>query len=80
MEGRAPSEVAITLRSTLVPDREVLDETGQRKTLTGSPQQIRNDLDQYQNAGLDYLVLSIDQPTEDDTAQAAFSFAKLANL
>jgi alkanesulfonate monooxygenase SsuD/methylene tetrahydromethanopterin reductase-like flavin-dependent oxidoreductase (luciferase family) len=58
----------------------VLDETGQRKTLTGSHQQIRDDLDQYQDAGLDYLVLSIDQPTEDDTAQAAFSFAKLANL
>ncbi len=79
-EGRPPSEVAITLRSTLVLDREVLDETGQRKTLTGSPQQIRDDLDQYQDAGLDYLVLSIDQPTEDETAQAAFSFAKLANL
>jgi alkanesulfonate monooxygenase SsuD/methylene tetrahydromethanopterin reductase-like flavin-dependent oxidoreductase (luciferase family) len=57
-----------------------LDEAGQRKTLTGSPQQIRDDLDQYQDAGLDYLVLSIDQPTEDDTAQAAFNFAKLANL
>jgi alkanesulfonate monooxygenase SsuD/methylene tetrahydromethanopterin reductase-like flavin-dependent oxidoreductase (luciferase family) len=57
-----------------------LDETGQRKTLTGSPQQIRDDLDQYKDAGLDYIVLSIDQLTEDDTAQAAFRFAKLANL
>ena len=79
-EGRPPSKVAITLRSTLVMDREVLGETGQRKPLTGSPQQIRDDLDQYQDAGLDYLILSIDQPTEDDTAQAAFSFAKLAKL
>jgi alkanesulfonate monooxygenase SsuD/methylene tetrahydromethanopterin reductase-like flavin-dependent oxidoreductase (luciferase family) len=58
----------------------VLNETDQRKTLTSSPQQIRDDLNQYQDAGLDYLVLSIDQPTEDDTAQAAFNFAKLANL
>ncbi len=58
----------------------MLDEPGQRKTLTGCPQQTRDDLDQYPDAGLDYLVLSIDQPTDDDPSQAAFSFAKLANL
>ena len=80
VEDRPASEVAITLRSTLVLGREMLDEAGQRKPLSGNPQHIRDDLDQYQDVGLDYLVLSIDQSTEDDTAKAAISFAKLANL
>lgn len=79
-QGREPADVSLSLRATLVLGRSQQDATGSRMPLTGSEGEIRDDLRRYEDAGLDYLVLSIDEPTENATANTAMEFAVLAGL
>ena len=51
---------------------------GSRTLLTGSPDDIRDDLLRYQEAGLDYLVLSVAAEDTDSTVRAVERLAEVA--
>jgi len=74
-EGRDPRTVGVTLRHTLVWGEARFDGNGERLHLTGTLKQIRDDIGRYREAGLDYLVLSVDAPSTRETLDAVRRFA-----
>ncbi len=74
-EGRDPRTVGVTLRHTLVLGDARYDGNGERLHLTGTAAQVRDDVRRYREAGLDYLVLSVDAPSTRETLDAVRRFA-----
>ena len=74
-EGRDPRTVGITLRHTLVWGEARFNGNGERIHLTGTPAQVRDDVHRYQEAGLEYLVLSVDASSTRETLDAVHRFA-----
>ena len=74
---REPSEVQVTLRATLELGDAKQDSSGQRVPLTGRTQQILDDVRRYEDAGLDYLVLSVAAPSTDATVDTVARFGEL---
>lgn len=74
-EERDPRTVGVTLRHTLVLGEARFNGSGERVRLTGTATQIRNDINRYRDAGLDYLVLSVDAPSTRETVDAVRRFA-----
>ena len=62
------------MRHTLVLGEARYD-GGERLRLTGTAAQVRDDVRRYREAGLDYLVLSVDAPTTRETLDAVRRFA-----
>ena len=56
---REISEIVISLRATVSIGECLYNESGERMPLTGSLDQIKNDINNYQDCGLDYLVISM---------------------
>ena len=56
---REISEIVISLRATVCIGECLYNESGERIPLTGSLDQIKNDINNYQDCGLDYLVISM---------------------
>lgn len=57
--GRDADEVQVTLRATMQLDEALVSPDGDRVPLTGVVSDILNDCRRYEEAGLDYLVLSV---------------------
>lgn len=77
---RDPDEIEITLRATLQFGQAPASPTGERTLLTGTPKEILDDLRRYQEAGLDYLVLSVAAPDTNSTVDAIRRFSsEIAN-
>ena len=74
--GRDSNSVQTTLRATMVWGQYQRNPDGSRAMLTGSPDEIRNDLLAYQEAGLDYLVMSVAADDIDTTINNVESFAE----
>ena len=74
-EGRDPRTVGVTLRHTLVLGEARYDGNGDRLHLTGTTAQVRDDVRRYREAGLDYLVLSVDAPSTRETLDSVRRFA-----
>lgn len=74
-EERDPGTVGVTLRHTLVLGEPRFNGDGQRLHLTGAAAQVRDDVRRYREAGLDYLVLSVDAPSTGKTLDAVRRFA-----
>jgi len=53
------SEIVVSLRATVSVGQSLYDESGERLPLTGSMDLIRQDINNYQECGLDYLVASM---------------------
>lgn len=73
--GRNRDSVMTTLRATMVWGEAAMDTDGNRTVLSGSPDQIRDDLRRYQEAGLDHLVLSVAADSIAVTVDAVNRFA-----
>ena len=73
--GHSPGSVAVTLRATVQLGDAQTDDNGERTLLTGSVAQVVDDLRRYEEAGLDYLVLSVASDSIDSTADAVRKFA-----
>ena len=65
----------VTLRATMVLDEVQRTEDGDRVLLTGSISDIRDDIRRYEDASLDYLVLSVASSDTDSTINAIRRFA-----
>ena len=76
--GRRRGSVQATLRATLSWLEPAGNPDGSRTLLTGSPDDIRDDLLRYQEAGLDYLVLSVAAEDTDSTVRAVERLAEVA--
>jgi alkanesulfonate monooxygenase SsuD/methylene tetrahydromethanopterin reductase-like flavin-dependent oxidoreductase (luciferase family) len=76
--GRDPAQVALTHHLTLALDQDRRTEAGERAPLSGSPEQVLDDLRRYQAAGLQTLVLSVAAPDTAATLAVARRFADLA--
>ncbi len=73
--GRDPKRVEVTLRATMVLDQAQRTENGDRALLTGNTSDIRDDIRRYEDASLDYLVLSVAASNTDSTIAAVRRFA-----
>ena len=76
--GRESNSVKTTLRATMVWGKSQRNPDGSRAKLTGGPDEIRNDLLAYKEAGLDYLVMSVAAGDIDTTVNNVESFAAKA--
>lgn len=74
---RDPAEVQVTLRATLELGEAKHNPNGERVPLTGTTQNILDDVRWYEDAGLDYLVLSVAAPSTDETVEAIARFGEL---
>ena len=74
--GRSPAEVTVSLRATLGLGEAKHTPNGERVPLTGTTRQIADDLRQYQEAGLEYMVLSV---AGQDTASTVDTIRRLAD-
>lgn len=73
--GRPPQGVQTTLRLTLSLDQPLTSDSGDRVPLTGTVPQIRDDIARYEEATLDYIVLSVAADTTAATVDAIRRFA-----
>ena len=53
------SEIVVSLRATVSIGQPLYDKSGERMPLTGSLDLVQSDLNNYQESGLDYLVVSM---------------------
>ena len=65
----------VTLRATMVLDEVQRAANGDRVLLTGSTSDVRDDIRRYEDASLDYLVLSVAASDTDSTIDAVRRFA-----
>ena len=72
---RDPSEIgaAITMNMNLT---ERTEENGERVLLTGSDEEVVDDLRQYAEAGLDYMIISVTAESTDRTVELLHHFAE----
>ena len=75
-EGRDIRDIEISLRCTVSIGEALKDISGDRMPLTGKIQSIQSDLAAYQEAGLDYLVISM---AGDSTEQVVESVSKFTS-
>ena len=68
-EGREAESVQVTLRATLRLGAPIDGDSGSRVPLSGSMGQVREDLDAYEHAGLEYMVLSVAADSTDSTIE-----------
>jgi probable F420-dependent oxidoreductase len=59
--GRNPREIRVAFKASLF-DRGIASRAGQRRRFTGSAEQITTDIRDYQEAGVDYLILDVRTP------------------
>ena len=64
-----------TLRLTLSLDQPLTSDSGDRVPLSGTVSQIRDDIARYEEAGLDYMVLSVAADSTAATVEAIRHFA-----
>lgn len=57
--GRSPGSVGVTLRATLQLGAPQRAQSGERTPLTGTATEVADDIRRYEEAGLEYLVLSV---------------------
>ena len=69
------SEIEITLRATVKITEKLIHPSTDRPYLTGNLDQIEDDLKQYKNAGLDYLVISMAGDTTEKVMTSISRFA-----
>ena len=74
-EGKNPEAVQITLRATVQLGQPQPSPDGGRVLLTGSVSDIVDDLKRYDEAGLEYLVLSVAASDTESTVEAVNRFA-----
>ena len=73
--GRSPDSVAVTLRATLVLGEPQRSQSGERVPLTGTAGEILEDIRRYEEAGLEYLVISVAAADTESTIEAVRRFA-----
>ena len=73
--GRSPDSVAVTLRATLVLGEPQRSQSGERAPLTGTAGEILEDIRRYEEAGLEYLVISVAAAHTESTIEAVRRFA-----
>ena len=73
--GRPPDSVQATLRLTLSLGQPLSSDSGDRVPMSGSVSQIRDDIARYEEAGLDYMVLSVAANTTSATVDDIRRFA-----
>ena len=73
--GRSSDSVAVTLRATLEMGEPQRPQSGQRAPLTGTAAEILEDIGRYEEAGLEYLVLSVSAKDTESTTEAVRRFA-----
>lgn len=73
--GRRPEEVDVSLRATLELGEAKYTADGKRILLTGTSRQLSDDLRQYEEAGLGYIVLSVAGTDTEVTVDTAQRFA-----
>ncbi len=73
--GRSSDDVAITLRQTMQIGEAQKDEYGNRVVLTGSISEIADDCQQFAEAGVGHILLSIAAPSLESTEDAIRLFA-----
>ena len=73
--GRDPDSVSVSLRTTVQIGEAQRVENGERVPLTGDADQIIDDLREYQEVGLEYVVLSVAAESTEATTNAVQRFA-----
>lgn len=72
---RGYSTIGITLRATVKITDKLINPSTDRPYLTGNLDQIEDDLKEYKNAGLDYLVISMAGDTTEEVMASITRFA-----
>ena len=73
--GRREDAVQVSLRANVTLGDPVQSDTGDRTPLTGTADDIVDDLHRYEDAGLEYLVLSLVADDTDSTIDRVKRFA-----
>ena len=73
--GRSPDSVQVTLRATMHLGRAQRSPAGDRVPLTGHVGNVLDDVRRYEEAGLEYLVLSVAADSTDSTVESIRRFA-----
>ena len=68
------SEIVVSLRATVSIGQSLYDESGERLPLTGSLDLIQEDINNYQESGLDYLVASMSGNSINDVIESVNLF------